>query len=57
MKLVLFNDGHPGLLREDGVVDISDVAGRVGASNGQAAMEAIISHMDGFSAELSSLER
>ena len=25
MKFVLFDDGRPGLLRDDGVVDISDV--------------------------------
>ena len=57
MKLVLFNNGLPGLLRDDGVVDISDVAGRVGARNGQGAMEGIITHMDSIHAELSSLGR
>ena len=57
MKLVLFNDGRPGVLRDDGVVDISDVVGPLAVRDGQAAMEAIIIHMDGLRAELSHLEQ
>ena len=57
MKLVLFNDNRPGLLRDDGVVDISDVVALLGASGGQEAMEAIITHLDSLRAELSRLER
>ena len=57
MKIVLFNDGRPGLLRNDGVVDISDAVGRLGVSKGQEAIEAIISNMDTLRAELSRLEQ
>ncbi|MFQ6026881.1 MAG: fumarylacetoacetate hydrolase family protein [Dehalococcoidia bacterium] len=57
MKLVLFNGGRPGLLRDDGVVDISDAVAPLGASSGQQAMEAIITHIDDLRAELSRLER
>ena len=31
MKLVLFDEGRPGLLQGDGVVDISDVVRPLGA--------------------------
>ena len=57
MKFVLFNDGRPGLLRDDGVVDISDVVGRLGSRVGQEAMEAIITHIDDLRADLSQLEQ
>ena len=57
MKLVLFNDGRPGLLRDDGVVDVSQVVGPAGARGGQEAMEAIITHMDDLRAELSRIEK
>ena len=56
MKLVLFNDGRPGLLRDGSVVDISHVAGQLGAPVGQDSMEAIISHIEDIRAELSRLE-
>ena len=56
MKFVLFNDNRPGLLREDGVVDISDLVSPLGASQGQAAMEAIITHIDDLRADLSQRE-
>jgi hypothetical protein len=42
MKLILFNDNRPGLLQDDGVVDLTDVVRPLGASNGQTAREAII---------------
>ena len=57
MKFVLFNDSRPGLLRDDGVVDISDVVGPLGARVGQEAMEAIISHIDDLRADLLHLEQ
>jgi hypothetical protein len=57
MKFVLFNDHRPGLLQDDGVVDLSGVVRPLGASNGQAAMEAIITHMDDLAGELSRLQQ
>jgi len=57
MKFVLYDDGLPGLLRDDGVVDISGVTGPLGASRGQEAMEAIITHIDDIRTELSRLQR
>lgn len=57
MKLVLFNDGRPGLLQGDRVVDISEVVRPLGAQAGQEAMESIITHIDDLRAELSRLER
>ena len=41
MKLVLFDNGRTGLLRDDGVIDISDVLRPLGVRDGQEAMEAI----------------
>lgn len=57
MKLVLFNDGRPGLLRDDGVVDISDLVGPLGARTGQEAMEAIITRIDDLRGDLSHLQQ
>ena len=57
MKLVLFNEGRPGLLINGGLVDISDVVGSLGVRQGQEAMEAIITHMDAIRPELSRLEQ
>lgn len=57
MKLVLFNEGRPGLLRGEGVVDISNVVSPLGAQAGQEAVEAIITHIEDLRAELSRLER
>ena len=57
MKFVLYDDGRPGLLRDDGVVDISGVTEPLGASRGQEAMEAIITHLDALRPELSRLEQ
>ena len=56
MKFVLYDDGRPGLLRDDGVVDISGVTGPLGASSGQAAMEAIITNIDDMRADLTCLQ-
>ena len=56
MKFVLFNDGRPGLLRGDGVVDISEAVGAIGVRGGQEAMEAIITNIEVLSADLSHLE-
>ena len=53
MKFVLFNDGRPGLLRDGGVVDISEVVATLNARSGQEAMEAIITHIDDLRADLS----
>jgi len=36
MKLVLFNDNRPGLLKDDGVVDLREATHPLGASNGQS---------------------
>ena len=57
MKFVLFNDNCPGLLKDDGVVDFSEMIRPLGASNGQEAMEAIITHMDDLAGELSRLQQ
>ena len=57
MKLVLFNGGRPGLLRDDGVVDISDAVGSVTTATGQAAMQAIIAGFESVRAELGNLEK
>ena len=57
MKIVLFNGGRPGLLKDGGVVDISDAVARLGVQSGQAAMEAIITHMDSLRDDLSRMER
>ena len=57
MRLVLLENGTPGLLTESGVVDISAVAGGLGASGGQEAMEAIISNFDAVRPELARLEQ
>ena len=46
MKLVLFDDYKPGLLKGDGVVDISSAVQRVAGRNGQETMEGIITNLD-----------
>jgi 2-keto-4-pentenoate hydratase/2-oxohepta-3-ene-1,7-dioic acid hydratase in catechol pathway len=46
MKLVLFNDHRPGLLRDDGVVDISGAVQGVAGRNGQETMQGIIAGFD-----------
>ena len=57
MKLLLFNDGRPGLLKDDGVVDISEAVRPLASGRGQEVMQAIIANMDSLRAELSRLER
>jgi len=57
MKLVLFNDGRPGLLRDDDLVDISEVVAPLGVRVGQEAMEAIITHIDELRDDLSRLQQ
>ena len=56
MKFVLYDDGRPGVRRDDGGVDISGVTGPLGASSGQAAMEAIITNIDDMQADLTRLQ-
>ena len=56
MKLVLLEDGRPGLLKDGGVVDVSSAVRPLGASEGQGAMEAIITHFDALRADLTRLE-
>ncbi|WP_089718648.1 fumarylacetoacetate hydrolase family protein [Candidatus Entotheonella palauensis] len=57
MKFVLFNDYRPGLLQDDGVVDLSEAIRPLGVSNGQEAMEAIITHMDDLAEAFSRLQQ
>jgi len=52
MKLVLFNGGQPGVLKEDGVVEIGHIVSNIGASIGQEAMEAIITNYDDIRSDL-----
>jgi len=56
MKLVVFDDGRPGVLTGSGVVDVSAITAKLGAraGNGQEAMEAIISNWDSVKSELES---
>ncbi|MSQ27068.1 MAG: FAA hydrolase family protein [Dehalococcoidia bacterium] len=46
MKLALYNDHRPGLLKGDAVVDISDTVKGVAGRNGQETMEGIISNFE-----------
>ena len=57
MKVLVFNDGRPGLLKGDGVVDISEAVRPLTAGRGQEAMQAIISNVASLQTELSRLER
>jgi hypothetical protein len=57
MKLVLFTDNRPGLLKDDVVVDLSEIIRPLGASNGQEAMEATMTHIDDLAGELSRLQQ
>ncbi|HAL49262.1 MAG TPA: fumarylacetoacetate hydrolase [Dehalococcoidia bacterium] len=56
MKFVLFNDGRPGLLRDEGVIDISLAVDPGGAVRGQEAMEAVIVRIEELRPELSRME-
>jgi len=57
VKLILFNDGRPGLLTDGGVIDASQVVGPSGARGGQEAMVAIITKLDDLRLELLRLEK
>ena len=46
MKLVLFNDFTPGVLKGDAVVDISDAVSGVPHIDGQTLMSGIIENFD-----------
>ena len=46
MKLVLYDDYKPGLLKGDAVVDISDVTRAVAGKTGQDTIEGIINNFD-----------
>lgn len=53
LKVILFNDSRPGLLKDEGVVDMSEVVALLDAHIGQEVMEAIITHIDALRADLS----
>jgi 2-keto-4-pentenoate hydratase/2-oxohepta-3-ene-1,7-dioic acid hydratase in catechol pathway len=55
MKLVVFNEGRPGLLTDRGVVDVSGLVRSLGASGGQDAIRALISHFDDLRPDLARL--
>ncbi|MBI4313037.1 MAG: fumarylacetoacetate hydrolase family protein [Chloroflexi bacterium] len=57
MKLLLFDDGRPGVLRGDGVVDITDAVRPVTTARGQEAMQAIIANFDRLQSELIRYQR
>jgi 2-keto-4-pentenoate hydratase/2-oxohepta-3-ene-1,7-dioic acid hydratase in catechol pathway len=57
MKLLLFNEGRPGLLKGDGVIDISDAVRSVAPGTGQEAMQAIIANFDTLRPELERLQQ
>src|SRR3990172_3166836 len=57
MRFVLVENGTPGLLKDRGVVDISNVVRGLGVRGGQEAMEAIISNIDAIRPELARLEQ
>lgn len=56
MKLLLFNNGHPGILTDAGVVDISDIV-KSFASNGSSAMDTLITNFDQLKTALSTAEK
>jgi 2-keto-4-pentenoate hydratase/2-oxohepta-3-ene-1,7-dioic acid hydratase in catechol pathway len=55
VKLVVFNEGRPGLLTERGVVDVSEVARRLGASGGQDAIRNLIENFESVKPDLNRL--
>ena len=55
MKLVLFDDGRPGILRHDGIVDVSEVVRSAEIGSGQESMQFIITNMSDLCSELSYL--
>ena len=54
MKLVLFDDERPGILRDGEIVDISEVISSAGLDSGQESMQFIINNMSDLSSEISS---
>ena len=52
MRLVLFDDYKPGLLKGDSVVDISGATQRVAGRTGQETMEGIITNFESLRPEL-----
>jgi 2-keto-4-pentenoate hydratase/2-oxohepta-3-ene-1,7-dioic acid hydratase in catechol pathway len=55
MRLVVFNEGRPGLLTDRGVVDVTELVRPLGASGGQDAMRSLISHFEELRPELARL--
>lgn len=56
MRLVVFNEGRPGLLTDRGIVDVTELVRPLGASGGQDAMRSLISNFDELRPELARLE-
>ena len=57
MKLALYNDYRPALMRDDGLVDISDAVKGVMGRNGQETMEGIISNFEQLRPALQKLQQ
>lgn len=57
MKFVLFNDGIPGLLRDDGIVDISEAIQSVTTARGHEAMKAVIANLADIRPQLDQLNQ
>ncbi|SVA39397.1 uncharacterized protein METZ01_LOCUS92251 [marine metagenome] len=53
MKLVLFDDERPGILKSDGIVDISEVVSSADLDSGQESMQFIINNMSDLRSEIS----
>ena len=53
MKLVLFDDERPGILKSDGIVDISEVISSADLDSGQESMQFIINNMSDLRSEIS----
>ena len=53
MKLVLFDDERPGILKNDGIVDISEVISSTDLDSGQESMQFIINNMSDLHSEIS----
>ena len=56
MKLVLFNEGKPGVLSARGVVDVSSAVAKYAPRTPQESMDAIIANWDEVKGELARLE-
>ena len=57
MKLALYNDYRPALMRDDGLVDISDAVKDVMGRNGQETMEGIIADFERLRPALQKLQQ